>query len=390
MMEPLVNEHLKKLLGAHRPPCLSLYQLTHRHHPDNQQDPIRYGNLLKTLEESLQQKYATREVAQLLAPFRSLADDAAFWNHTLDGLAVLGAADTFEVFKVQRPVVELAIVADSFHTRPLMRILQSADCYQVLSLSQHGIRLYEGNRDTLDEIELAKGVPRTITDALGDELSEPRLTVSSYGTGPGGPGGAGGAATMRHGHGGKKDEIDLDRERYFRAVDHSVLKHHSRPTALPLILAALPEHHALFHGVSRNPFLAAEGIRINPDALSIDQLREKAWRAVEPLYHARVAQFIEEFGSARPRNLAAGDLSDIAVATVSGRVATLLVEADRQIAGRLNAASGAVAHDDSADPDVDDLLDDIAESVLRKGGQVLIVPAEKMPTDTGVAALYRF
>ena len=28
-------------------PCLSLYQPTHRHHPDNQQDPIRFRHLVK-------------------------------------------------------------------------------------------------------------------------------------------------------------------------------------------------------------------------------------------------------------------------------------------------------------------------------------------------------
>jgi hypothetical protein len=28
--------------------------------------------------------------------------------------------------------------------------------------------------------------------------------------------------------------------------------------------------------------------------------------------------------------------------------------------------------------------------VLQKGGQIVIVPAERMPTRTGIAAIYRF
>jgi hypothetical protein len=28
--------------------------------------------------------------------------------------------------------------------------------------------------------------------------------------------------------------------------------------------------------------------------------------------------------------------------------------------------------------------------VLEKGGQIVIVPAERMPTRTGIAAIYRF
>ncbi|MGB7988737.1 MAG: hypothetical protein WCF44_05040, partial [Candidatus Methylophosphatis roskildensis] len=33
-------------------------------------------------------------------------------------------------------------------------------------------------------------------------------------------------------------------------------------------------------------------------------------------------------------------------------------------------------------PDVDDVLDDLGEIVLRKGAEVIIVPAERMPTNT--------
>jgi len=51
---------------------------------------------------------------------------------------------------------------------------------------------------------------------------------------------------------------------------------------------------------------------------------------------------------------------------------------------------GRISHDAVADPEVDDLLDDVAELVLQKGGQVMVIPAEKMPTDTGLAATYRF
>jgi len=247
----LTIESLAELASVHQQPCLSLYQPTHRHHPENQQDPIRFRNLVKELETSLRQRYPAVETRLLLEPFETLAHDHAFWNHTLDGLAVLGGPSLFRVFRLQRPAAELAVVADSFHTKPLRRFLQSVGRYQVLGLSLREIQLFEGNRDALDEIDPAPGVPRTITEALGDELTEPDLTVASYG-------GVGQASMpMRHGHGGKQDEVQTDAERFFRAIDRAVLEHHSRPSGLPLILAALPEHHDLFHRVSHNPFLMA-------------------------------------------------------------------------------------------------------------------------------------
>ncbi|HVS13120.1 MAG TPA: hypothetical protein VMV46_04305 [Thermoanaerobaculia bacterium] len=378
------NQDYAELLEAREPPCLSLYQPTHRRHPENQQDPIRFGNLVKSLEESLRPEYPPEEIRALLRPFWALAEDRAFWNLTLDGLAVLGARDLFRVHRLQRPVAELAVVAESFHVKPLLRILQSADRYQVLGLSRQEIRLFEGNRDVLDEIEPADGVPRTITEALGEELTEPHRTVASYG------GVGGGHSPMHHGHGGKTSEVEIDAERFFRAVARGIHEHHSRPSNLPLILATLPEHRQLFHQVSDNPYLREEGLDIHPDALTLDELRQRAWQVVEPLYLARLAALVEEFGSARSKDEGHDQLAPVAKAVVAGRVATLLIEADREVPGRIDAATGDVELDDLANPEIDDVLDDLGVLALKMGGQVVIVPSERMPTETGIAAIYRY
>lgn len=110
-------------------------------------------------------------------------------------------------------------------------------------------------------------------------------------------------------------------------VDRAVLEHHSKPSGLPLLLAALPEHHALFRQVGHNPFLMAEGLDIHPDALPIDPLRDCAWRAIEPQYLAQLAGLGEGFGEARSNGLGADDLAQIAAAVVAGRVASVTVPA---------------------------------------------------------------
>jgi len=223
----LTSELLVGLSSVQERPCLSLYQPTHRHHPENQQDPIRFRNLVKELDASLREGYSTDEARQLLEPFEALADDVDFWNHMLDGLVVLGNPGTFRVLRLPQTLTALAVVADSFHTKPLRRFLQSVDRYQVLGLSLDKIRFFEGNRHALDEVDLAPGVPRTIAEALGEELTEPHQTVASYG----GVGGAG--KPMHHGHGGKADAADIDADRFFRAVDRAVLEHYSKPSGLP-------------------------------------------------------------------------------------------------------------------------------------------------------------
>jgi hypothetical protein len=383
MKQALTPSALAELNAFASPPCLSLYQPTHRRHPDNRQDPIRFNHGVKALESSLERNYSAAEVRASIAPFQALASDADFWNHTLAGLAVLGGAGLFRIFVLPRPVAEFAVVADSFHTKPLRRILQSAGRYQVLGLSLDNIRLFEGDRDAIAEIELAPDVPRTLTDALGEQVTDPHLTVSSYG------GVGGGHSPMHHGQGGRKEEVVKDAERFFRAVDRAVADHHSKPSGLPLLLAALPQHHDVFHRVSHNPLLRKTGIDANPDALSLEQLRERAWQVMEPQHVAEQARLAEAYGTARANGLGSDDLTSVVQAAVSGRVGVLMIEAERQIAGRLDVETGGIVTGELDNPAVDDVLDDLGALVESMGGQVRVLPATQMPGTTGLAATYR-
>jgi hypothetical protein len=377
-MGQLTTDVLRGLLEGREPPCISLYQPTHRANPDNLQDPIRYKNLVRDAERSLREKYSGREVRPLLEPFQALADDYHFWTHQRDGLAVLAAAGTFEVFRLQRPVKEFVEVAGSFHVKPLLRMVQSADRYQVLCLDRHKATLYEGNRDALDEVDVGD-MPTTITAALGDLSTEPQRRIA-YNAEP----------AVFHGQGGRDDEaVDKDRDRFFRVIDREVLERFSRPSGLPLILVALPEYHAEFRRVSRNPFLQEDGVAKHPGSLQPEQLRAEVWRTIEPKYLARLARLTEDHRTAAAQDLAASDLEDVARAAFAGRIGVLLVEADRVIPGRFDPAIGEVRPAQLSDPGVDDLIDDLAEVVLRAGGEVVVVPAGRMPTDTGLAAAFR-
>ena len=382
-MDLLANDFPDVILAERQGPFLSLYQPTHRTFPERQQDSVRFRNLVKELGDSLREKHPDRDIKPLLAPFHALAEDVEFWNRNFDGLAVLGSPDLFRVYRLQRPITELAIVADSFHVKPLMRVMQSADRYQILGLDRQEASLFEGNRDQVDEIALAQEVPRHFDDAF-DTVTERERATRTHGRVKPDSMGRHGASDV------KNDAIDSDTEQFFRLVDQKVLEHHSRPTGLPLLLAALPEHHHQFRTISTNPFLMDASIDVNPKDLSADALRERAWSLFQPFYLERLARLVEAFGTAQSKQQGSADLSDVAKAAVQGRVASLLLEAERQMPGRLDAQTGAISEGELSDPQTDDLLDDLGEAVLRRGGEVVIVPAERMPTKSGLAATYRF
>jgi hypothetical protein len=55
-----------------------------------------------------------------------------------------------------------------------------------------------------------------------------------------------------------------------------------------------------------------------------------------------------------------------------------------------NSVETPVGVADLDNPEIDDILDDLGELVVNQGGNVVVVPQLNMPTDTGVAAIYRY
>ena len=377
-------QRLKPLLGDFPSPCLSLYQATFRQFPDSQQNPVRYRNLLRELKDALEQKHRNQNFGSLLDPLERLVDDAQFWAHPQDGIAVFAAPGFSHVEKVQRPVPDMVVVNDHLYVKPLVRVFQSEDTYQILALDREKVRMYQGNRYVLDEIVMAPSVPRTIEEALGPNVSVQGVArMATFGAGKGPQG-----TNAHHGHGSKMDDVHLDMERFFRIVDRAVTEAHSKPSTLPLILAALPEYHSHFRDISHNPYLLDEGVHVHADAVGANELREQAWRLMEPRYHGRLQQLLDMYHAAKARGLATDDLTHALEFATDGRVGTLLVEADRRIPGHVEGRMPRRA--DAADATAGDILDDLAERVLKTGGQTIVAPRGSMPTDTGLAAVFRY
>lgn len=352
MLYEIVNEFPHEIIYEGEGPFISLYQPTFRHRPENKQDIIRFKNLIQGIQSSLRQKYPKAEIEKLMKPFNEIAENNIFWNNTKDGLAILSCKNKTVIYKLNRSVKEFAVVADSFHIKPLIRAYQSADSYHLLGLSRKNFTLYEGNRYGFEEIQLDPEIPRTIEDVLGDEYSEPYLNPGAYG-------GTGGTP-MFHGHGSRKDEISKDTEKYFRYVDKFILDNFSNPTGIPLILVALDEHHGLLRNITNNPHLINDGIRRDYETLSTDELREEAWKVIEPFYLNKTKELVERYELERSKFLGSDDLAQVARATVENRVDVLMLEADRIEPGKIHKETGALHRGDLDDPDVNDMLDDLA------------------------------
>ncbi|MFC3199024.1 hypothetical protein ACFOET_15475 [Parapedobacter deserti] len=384
-MATLTAKQLDTLMGYQEPPVFSVYMPTHRSHPDNAQDPDVFKKLIQQFDPVKEEYARDKDVQTIFSKFERLAEDYQFWQHTKEGLAVFATKESFDVYRLPRRVRPLAIVADSAHTKPLLKYLQTSDRYHVLVLTTNTAQLYEGNRYRLDEVDLSgPDVPESMIDALDHELRDLHATLAAYRTA------TGEKWDMGQNHGLKKTDIDNDIDQFFRAVDRAVILKYSVPTQLPLILAALPEHHHLFRRVSRNQLLMEEGVMINASVLSEEELRKAANEVFEPHYNARLDQLIAEYRHATTKRLGADDIGEIVKDAYDGKVGALLIEEDRVIPGRILDRDNVVFHTDDTQDRVDDVLDDLAELVLRQGGEVWVVPEGKMPSNTGAATINRF
>jgi hypothetical protein len=377
---------LLELLSPQPSPCLSVYLPTHRNVPDNSVDRPTFRRLIAALEAALEPTQPATQIERLLHPMRLLAEDRDFWEHTRDGLAVLAAAGAARVFLLQRPVPPLAVAAERFHTMPLVRAVSGLDRFKVLALTSRVARVFEGTAwsdsrgtavERLDPVPVGSGPAGEIlrAEVVDEEIFQPHRVQRGMGI----------EGIIHGGTGGKRDDVTADTEIFLRHVDETVHDRLSRQSGLPLVLVAQPRLAATFRGLTRNPHLLEEQVPLDPHLMTADELAAAVRPLVAAARQRTIAKAVAAYGQAHDRGLAQGDLADVARAAVAGKVATLLVEADRFEAGRFDRDSGAIEFGAG-----EDVFGATAETVLLHGGTILALARNEMPTESGVAAIYRY
>lgn len=355
------------------PPCVSIYLPTHRHHPGTEQDRIRFKNLLTQAASLLRGRYRHQDVGELMAPIEALSTNE-FWQYQEDGLAVFCSPKTCVHYRLPVSVPELVVVSNTFHTKPLIGYLNSNRHYFVLSLSQKDVRLYEGTPHSLSPIE-AQSLGRELNALLGDPKARAVLSADE-------------GDDRERGYKDRKKEIT----QYFRAVDRTLWPI-LRDEHAPLVLAAVGYLHPLFREACRYPHVLEEGIVGNADGMSLDRLREAAWRLVASYENNLEAELLGQFACALKAGRASHDLGEIAKAVTHGRVRVLLHEAGRIIWGHVDTDTGEVAvHEKQEQQNTEDadIIDDLCELTLLKGGAVFEIANVDLMRGSPIGAIYRY
>ena len=382
-MDIITLEELKILLARQQGFCVSLFMPTHQRGRETEQDPIRFKNLLRQAEEHLQNKgLRSPEVREMLKPAQRLLHDQAFWRHQSNGLAVFVSSEGCQRYRLPLLFEELVVITDRFHLKPILPLFTGDGHFYILALSQKQVRLLEGTRYTVDEIDL-EGMSSSMAEVLQYERLEKQLQFHT-GTSAGG----GERAAMFHGH----DPSDENKGRilqWFHRLDNK-LSNVLAGEQSPLVLAGVEHLFSPYKEANTYPCLLEDGIPGNPDELNLEELHTKAW----PLVHSTFMETVEE-AAARYRQLAGTgqtttDVKEAVLAAHHGRVDILFVAVGIQIWGDFDPSKNTVHVHQESDPVDKDLLDLAAIQSILNGGTVYAVEPEKMPVHAPLAAVFRY
>jgi len=385
-MDILNPTDLRFLIAQRGKWCVSLYMPTHRLGREQQQDPVRLKNLLAKAETELLANGLRRpKVQKLMQPAEELLWDKGFWQHQSDGLAMFLANEFFVRYCLPAGFEELLIITKSFHTKPLVPLLNRVGKFYVLFVSSKNVRLFHGSADTISEIPLK--FPTSMHEALETDESQKYLNLhsSSVSTNE-----ANGGAGIIHG----QDPADDEKKkilRFFQSVNqglHELLEDKN----LPMILAGADHILPLFREACTYDNVLEDSLRRDPDKENLKEVHERAYQITMPIFEENQRRAVEKFeqlnGQQSP--LATHELESAVKAAKFGQVETMFVPLNEQKWGSYDAENNQVILDAEAGPENEDLLDLAAAETLLNSGQVFAVPREQLPGNGDLAAILRF
>jgi len=355
---------LERLMQVRDYPAVSILCPTHRTFPDNKQDPIRLKDMVKEAVDRLHAEFKSREVQPIVDRLESLAASIDH-SHNLDGLGIFVSREVGEVIRMPFRPEPRVIVDETFATRDLVHALNRAVRYRVLLLGPRPTRLFEGVHDDLIEIE-RDGFPVELTE------EQARSADAWWGVNP-------------------DAVLDERRRRFLREVDR-LLAPIQEADPLPLVVLGAEHWITLFREVARSSGEIVATVVGSYGAESPKELGRRVAPVVHEWRRKDRAKLLDELDRAVSANRYASGIDQAWRAAKEGRGDTLLVEEGYHLPVRLGE-DGLTLHpaDDPTAPDViDDIVDELIETVLASGGRVRFFPPGTLDKHQRVALILRY
>lgn len=342
--------------------------------------------ILKTHLQDAARRLATRRIQDsatndLLAPLRQLTEAPEFLSGSNCGRAIFRAPEVFAKFDMVQPSRAELTVGGCFHIRPILSELHLPPEFYVLKLSQKQVGVMRCAGLRCATVELPKGVPRTLDEALAFKAPDHDLENRSA------AGGSSGAMRgIRFGTGSGRETQHTYLADFYKAVDRG-MRELLNSSGAPLVLAGVDEETATYRSISTYSNLMNQPIHGGANSpLAEDELLRRAHAIVRSDYTERAAASLAESKERLAPARFSTELDAILRAAFEGRVSRLYIDESAQrrgvFVGERRGAWG--------DWGEEDLLNLAAVETILQSGQAFALPGDRMPDGAAVAAVLRY
>jgi hypothetical protein len=250
--------------------------------------------------------------------------------------------------------------------------------FYILALNRDYFKLYEVNGKSIEPIKLDPSVLIKAKDVIGDQRTENFSTVGGFS--------APGVQGMTHGHGGKKDDIDIDTEKYLRYVEQTVHTHLTKDKPHPIVLISLPKTHILYRKLNKNKYLFEKGIIKSPDSMTDEEMLEESTKLIENLFVDELRKMTENARKSIELSKASEDVHQIVKVIKTNQIERLFLIDDHKLYGYVDWDAQTVEVNKKSDVDI---LEELAEKTILAGKPIYIVDKDWLKVGSGILAQYR-
>lgn len=359
-------------------PFISLFLATHHHPSDSKADRIVFKNLISQAKDKLVADYNNIEIESFLAPLHQLEQESPFWSFNHEGLAIFLNETNCFIYRLPLEIKSYVCYADKINFKPLIHMFQNIVHYNVLALNRDFFKIYEVNGKSIEEVHLDPTIMIKAKDVIGDQHTESFNTVGGFSTS--------GMQAMTHGHGGKKEDIDIDTEKYLRYVEQTVNNHVTMHKKLPIVLISLPKTNIIYRKLNKNKLLYENGIIKSPDSMTEQAILNETYPLIENYFKDELRRITDNARKSIDLGKASEDIHQIVKAIKTNQIDVMYLLDDRKLYGYVDWDNQKVEVNNKSELDI---LEELAEKAILHGNQVYIVDKEWLKVGSGILAQFK-
>jgi hypothetical protein len=276
---------------------------------------------LEDVAELLKPILNEKQIQRFLKPLQALVRNPGLFDKLGSHIGVYRTSKSFRILSVPIEIEPGSVVATSFHVKPILQWLQSDPNFLLVGLANGAAHIGYGDQTQFRLLEPVE------IENLNQRI---------------------------------QDLTKFDQPLMFLAGDDSEIKKLRETLQYPNIYSS--KTYSFF--TPQHSGAIVMSIRL--------ELRQRISQ--------KMKSAMAEFEVADDLNLTRKNIFQITKMAVLGRVKKLIVAGDLRIFGKIDKLTGGLSlHPFELDHEDDDILDDLAQTVLENGGEVVVVGHEQIP-----------